>query len=282
MLEDYQNTTGYAFLRKDRDTGRRGGGLAICYNSKKIQMSKAKIPPSKHEIFAAVGRRVGQRRKIVTIVVYVPPWYNAQQNRSLYNATNESILATKRKYSDPYIVIAGDFNRRNMLEATRDYPDIKTIRTGPTRGDSTLDLIATNFNESLIDFGTTSPVYSADQVESDHMTVFAQFRMQKVPSYEIQKYSYYHMSEEGHNRFKEWAERQSWTEVTRHGLNVSKRVEILHNMFKEAMDQCYEWKTRVKKTSEPCWMADWIRDIIQDRRKIFKTDGLRSSRWKGL
>lgn len=27
-------------------------------------------------------------------------------------------------------------------------------------------------------------------------------------------------------------------------------------------------------------MADWVQDLIEDRRRIFKTDGGKSSRWK--
>lgn len=72
-LDDFTNQCGYHFLRRDRQSNRRGGSVAICYNEKLIQFCKAKLPPSKHKIFAAVGRRTGQRRKIVVIVVYVPP-----------------------------------------------------------------------------------------------------------------------------------------------------------------------------------------------------------------
>ena len=73
VLEDFKNQTKYHFLRKDRPLGSRGGGVAICYRTDKIQMSKAKIPPTKHEIYAAVGRRTGQRRKLVAVVIYIPP-----------------------------------------------------------------------------------------------------------------------------------------------------------------------------------------------------------------
>ena len=83
-LEDFKNKTGYNFIRRDRAGLKRGGGVAICYNSERIQMSHAKLPPSKHEVLATIGRRVGQRRKIVCIVVYIPPHYNAEQNRSLF------------------------------------------------------------------------------------------------------------------------------------------------------------------------------------------------------
>ena len=82
ILEDFKHTTGYSFLRLDRRTDKRGGGVAICYKHGDLLMTKAKIPPSKHEIYAAVGRRTGQRKKVVALVAYLPPWYNAQQDKS--------------------------------------------------------------------------------------------------------------------------------------------------------------------------------------------------------
>ena len=68
-LEDFTNKSGYAFLRKDRGGGRHGGGICICFDPERIQLSKAKIPPTKHEVYAVIG----QRRKIALLVVYVPP-----------------------------------------------------------------------------------------------------------------------------------------------------------------------------------------------------------------
>ena len=70
IVEDFNCQTSYELMRKDR-RDRRGGGIAICYNKKRISFSKAKIPPSKHEIYAAIGRRPGQRRKVLVIVTYL-------------------------------------------------------------------------------------------------------------------------------------------------------------------------------------------------------------------
>ena len=107
VLEDYQQKHDWKFLRKDRVTGGSGGGIAIGFNTKKIEMSKAKIPPNKHEIYAAIGRRRGQRRKIAVLVVYIPPSYNAERTRSLYRATNDALMAIQNKYAN--ILLGGRF-----------------------------------------------------------------------------------------------------------------------------------------------------------------------------
>lgn len=173
ILEDFTNRTDFGFIRRDRTGLKRGGGVAICYDKNKISFVRSKLPPSKHEVLAAVGRRTGQRRKIVCIVVYVPPWYNADQNRSLYSYINDVILAIKNKYESPYILIGGDFNKRSVSEATRDFPEIKQIVTGATRGDNVLDIMTCNFSGSLVDCGTSNPIEDQFGIGSDHLTVYA-------------------------------------------------------------------------------------------------------------
>ena len=64
LLRDAEDTTGYGFIRKDRqETGldSRGGGVAIVYKKANIEMTQLKVP-GKFEIVAALGRRTGQKR----------------------------------------------------------------------------------------------------------------------------------------------------------------------------------------------------------------------------
>ena len=63
--------------------------------------------------------------------------------------------------------------------------------------------------------------------------------------------------------------RQDWSEVLRQE-DVDKKVEALHNMFEEATKESYEWRTRKKKSSEPVWMTDQLRDMIRKRRRLFR------------
>ena len=52
-----------------------------------------------------------------------------------------------------------------------------------------------------------------EKVATDHLTVFAQFRIQRVPSYEAQNYSYFHLTEEGDSRFGQWLDTQDWNMI---------------------------------------------------------------------
>ena len=100
FLDDFQDNTMYSLIRKDRGGGKRGGGLCIAFNREKIHFEKAKLPYSKHELLAAVGRRTGQRRKIVVLAIYVPPWYNAAANRSLCKVVDKALTLLRSRYVD--------------------------------------------------------------------------------------------------------------------------------------------------------------------------------------
>ena len=66
-IEDFENLSGYSMIRKDC-LDRRGGGVAICFNPDTISMVPVNTMNTRHEIVTAIGQRVGQRRKVVTIV----------------------------------------------------------------------------------------------------------------------------------------------------------------------------------------------------------------------
>lgn len=129
-------------------------------------MSRIRLPPSKSEIVAAIGRRVGQRRKIAVLATYLPPAMKSQQVRRSLRDVNDAIIHIKQKYMDTYILIAVDFNKANLDTALTDHADIKVIRTGPTCGTNVLDIISSNLNNMLIESGTTDPIRSENDIPS--------------------------------------------------------------------------------------------------------------------
>ena len=273
ILRDYQDEHDCTIVRKDRCTGRRGGGVAIWADNQRIAIARAKLPHSKHEVVAVIGRRTGQRRKVLVVGVYIPPWYNAAQNKSFFRYLNDCLILLNRRYDKPYICIGGDFNKRKFKLAVTEANDVKQIETGPTRGNNTLDIIGTNFNDQILETCVVAPIENDfEGADADHRVVFVSFRMPKVPQYDIESYSYYCITEEGADKFGDWIKSVSdkgWHEI-RSGVSVNEKVDRLHSSFASAMEQCFEYKTRKKKSSEPVWMADWIRDLIARRRKVFK------------
>ena len=193
---------------------------------------------------------------------------------------SDCILTLKNKYSDPYIILAWDFNRRSLKEATKDCPAIKPVKTPPTRGTATLDIISSNMGNQLLEAGITAPISTREGVESDHRTVYASFRMPRVPSYKITKYTYVRKNEEGLAKFDHCLASQDWSLVMELD-SASEKVQALHNIIEQGMLTSFEKKTSVRKTSEPSWISKQIRDTIRRRRAVFKREG-RSENWRRI
>ena len=206
---DVSGRTDYSFIERNR-AGRRGGGVCIMYNRKFIDMTRCKLPDSRFEVVAAIGRRKAQRRKVLIIAAYLPPNLTAGEDKEFLDQLCDTILVLKNKYNDPYIMLGGDFNKRNLKAATRDYPEITPVITPPTRGTAILDIIATNMTSSVIEAGVTEPVHTQEGTKSDHKTVYATFRMPRVPNYELHKYSYIRKNAASLAAYDDFLKAQDW------------------------------------------------------------------------
>ena len=79
--------------------------MAIFYDKSKIAFFIARLPHSKHEVMASIGRRTGQRRKCLIIG---HTFHHAAQNISFYNYINDCVTTLLNKYDDPYVILAAD------------------------------------------------------------------------------------------------------------------------------------------------------------------------------
>ena len=110
LLRDAEDVTGYGFIRRDRcQTGSeaRGGGVAIIYKKSDLVMTPLKVRGN-HEIVAALARRTGQRRKVVTIGAYIPPSADSESSKQFLEEISDTVRTFKAKYASPYFIIAGD------------------------------------------------------------------------------------------------------------------------------------------------------------------------------
>ena len=129
----------------------------------------------------------------------------------------------------------------------------------------------------LLDAGVMAPIHTEDGSESDHKTVFAKFRMKRVPSYKISKYTYLRKNEEGLVNFDNHLKEQDWATVLE-STTPCKKVHALHTIIELGMEKCFERKTSMRKTSEPSWISKELRSLIRRRRAVFKREG-RSNNW---
>ena len=283
LLRDTEDITGYGFIRRDRYQGEgqvvRGGGVAIVYKKSNFEMIPLKIEGT-HEIVAALGRRTGQKRKLITIGAYIPPSADADSTACFLDTITDSVRRFKAKYNSPYFVIAGDFNKRKVAAELREFTDIKLVKTGPTRGKNALDLIFTNFPNFIKECGTLPALFNSEGVVSDHLAVHLYAKMPRVPEYTIEKYSYIKQTDEGDAKLMKMLGETDWRKVTAQ-TTPTDMVDELHTIFKEAMNKCYDTITTVRKSTQPQWINSYVIDLIAQRRAIFRREG-RSDAWKRM
>ena len=277
-LEDIANQVGLVINHLPR-AARVGGGVAIVHRKSRISVTRCKMPQSRFEIMATIGRRAGQRRKVLAIVAYVPPDYNADDNRAFLSYLCDTIMELKKKFDNPYIFIGGDFNRRDLGGAIKDYRDLRIIRTPPTRGAATLDLIATNTHGSVIEAGVTAPISSDEGAESDHKTVYVTVKMPRVADYKKVEYTYFRKDEEGLKKFDIWMREYNWNNITELADPHSK-VAALHDAIETGKTVCFEKVTTIRKSTEPSWASRGLRKVIKRRRAVFKREGRSHEWWK--
>lgn len=271
QLLDMQHALGYTCLRKDRRDG-NGGGVAIVYKTGDLELKE--IPTgSDYEIIAALGRRTGQRRKMIVISAYLPPLLTSEESDKVMQNIMSLIGRCKRKYNSPYFLIGGDFNRRNIEHELATYPDIELVHTPPTRGVNTLDLVFSNFHQCIVKAGVTEPICNTGGVESDHKTVYMCATMPRVPEYKVEMYTYLKQTEEGDNKLSSFLNEYDWSSIISMKTDPDSMVAEMQRVFEQGMESSYERKTSTKKTSEPSWMTGGIRRLIRRRRAVFRKWG---------
>ena len=282
MNEQQQNMSdglGYTCMRMDRLTG-VGGSVAIVYKNSDITMQQLKVGGD-YEIVAALGRRTGQRRKVVVICAYIPPNFDAEDGDGVLAKIVDLIGTYKRKYNSPYFVIGGNFNKREIGRELRTYPDLSLVQTPPTRGKNVLDLVLTNFPQYITEAGVTEAICNSTGTQTDHKTVFINARIPRVPHYTTETYEYIKQTEQGDIKLESYLRKIDWKEKLKDCTEPTEMVTRLHEFFEHDMSTRYETRKSTKKSTEPPWMTGGIRRLIKRRRSIFRKFG-RNIVWKIL
>ena len=170
-------------------------------------------------------------RKFIAISAYMPPGMSASSASACMSFLVDALLEFKTRYKDPFICIAGDFNNYSIQSYLDDYPDLSLLKTGPTRGNKTLDLIYTNFPSQIVESGTIEPLENdLGGNPSDHMVVYCTAELKRYEAYEWITYSYIKQAEEGNAKFKTWIMSQDWSEDFCEKTSSNRKACLLYHI----------------------------------------------------
>ena len=175
-------------MRTKRGSANPGGGISIVFNKKKIKLSEFRFKRGSHEIVCAKGKIHGNTRPIFVIGLYLPPKQKADLYHDCLECVANLLLRIKTVFTNPYILVAGDINKRDIDEAIGDFPEIATIITGATRGGAVLDVSACSFHKELVSVHNYGPLESTCGSYSDHRFVTFNFKLRHIHEFKWIRY----------------------------------------------------------------------------------------------
>ena len=264
------------FITRSRDG--RGGGVGIAYDPTKMSLSKHPIKGNKHEVVCAHGVVLPSKRKIVLICMYIPPKQKSETTRDMLENIADTLSDLKIKLGNPLIVVAGDTNKRDVSDAYADIPNLTEVPSLPTRGNSRLDVIATNFNDQ-VNSEVLPPLESEEGTASDHRVLYIRAKIQLYHDFKKQYIFRRRMKPEDIENFNRMITLTDWSSVCTG--DPSSSAEKLTEMLDCAIDTCFPEKRILVKTTDKPWMNERIRRAIRKRKRKFRVDK-RRKKWKKL
>ena len=255
--------------------------MALVWNKnhhfKKVAIKNAED----YEMLVCAGSLPGHSRKVVVVCCYIPPNYVKKRGEGAVEHLVDVLVECKRRFKDPYIVVAGDLNQWRV--DLGDFADIEEVQVGHTRGDKSIDRIFTNFPRKITESGTLAPLEneSEDDVRrSDHRTAFAVAELQRREAFRWEVYSYRHYSSEAVEKFKHWIALYEWEEVFQ-AEGAERKAEEYQRALTVAIEDCFPLKKRKKKSTDLPWMTRSIIKQIEDRKELYvREGGVRTDEWK--
>ena len=130
----------------------------------------------------------------------MPPGDVAARGNNCLDFITDLVIQYKRKYSNPYVVVGGDFNQWKIDEALADFVDLSEAPVGPTRQGRSIDRLFMIIPVSAA--GTVPPLESDDSSKkSDHLIAFAEAQLERKEAYKWVTYSYRYYNKESEKLF---------------------------------------------------------------------------------
>ena len=286
-LQDLEEGAGIKMIlcnRQARENGVAHGGVGLAYKTDLCKFDRLDFPnPDCFEVVAALGTVPGHSRKMAVVGMYIPPNYNATRGQACLDHVADVVLTIKRKYHQPYIVVAGDFNQWPIDQALADYPDLVEAPVGPTRGRRSIDriFVSGGQDDEVVEAGTLNPLETDDSSrKSDHRIAYAQLKLRRSSAFEWISYSYRYFSPEAEKLFGDWIVHHKWEGVLAASTS-NEKADLYQAQIMDAIDRFFPLVTTRRKSTDPPWINGTVRWKIAKRKRLYKLEG-RSDRWKAM
>lgn len=130
------------------------------------------------------------------------------------NYIADVIVEMKIKFSDPQLILAGDFSQWRIDQALTNFADLKEITIGNTRKDKSTDRMFMNITRSIVESRIPEPLETEkDRIPSDHRIAYFWLDLPRKPAFQWETFSYRHYCEQACKDFKSWIILNDWAKV---------------------------------------------------------------------
>ena len=231
-----------------------------------------------YEILAVYGAVKEVERKFFVIAAYLPPNYTTVRAKAAMKVIYDTLMDIKRKFADPYIIIAGDFNQWQIDKELEDFVDVWETSGGPTRGNRTIDRVFSNLPEPPTTVTSIiPPLHSDDNTLSDHNIVHVETSVQAKETSDWIIHKFRKGGKEAEGKFVEYINALSWDEVTK-ATGVEAKTACFQKEIDHAMDKFFPWQTLRKREGDLPWLDAVAKKKIARKKAIYRDEG-KSERW---
>ena len=218
IRQDLSLVYGMGMLNKNRMPQPNGvayGGVALVWKESACSFKQVNLKnKDDFECLVCVGSLPGLSQKMVVVATYLPPNYTKLRGEAAISYIGDGITEVKRRYRDPFVLLAGDFNQWRIDNAVSDFLDVREVEVGCTRGSRKIDRFFCNFTRAVFESGTLAPLVNQDEdKQSDHRVAFFSCKLPRRETFFWQKYSYRHFNYDSANKFRSWIIMHDWAEV---------------------------------------------------------------------
>ena len=282
-LRDLEGRSGIRVLHRSRDgrSNRRGGGVALAFrtNNCNFKMRNLKQISKDFEVLCAVGKVEKIERPVVIFVIYIPPDMRASALETLKEELSAEIVAVQKSYKNPLIIVNGDMNRRDIGTGIKEVADFHLVSTGPTRGDSTIDLMYTNAPRAIEEAVVTPPLHTSSGVPSDHRSVFVRAA---VPPERRFRWVVQWRRTRDQGREEAFArELGEWDWARLRGMPTADAMAVeLREVIDRLTDRHFPLARVRKRSNELPWITKKIRRLWKRKIRIYKKKGKSDTWWE--
>ena len=210
----------------------------------------------------------GHSRKLVVVACYLPPGYSRTRGGEALEYIEGTVIELKRRYKDPYVVIAGDFNQWKIQDALANFADIKEVLVGCTRGRKAIDRLFVNFTRSVREYGTLEPLETEGEeglaTKSDHKIAYCKAWLERRQAYKWESFSYRQFNDVSVERFREWIVMHDWGSVLEE-RTADKKAEAYQSTVVAAVERFFPLKKVRKKDTCLLYTSPSPRDRQKSR-----------------